>query len=284
MEFHSYVFCDSRLNFFAKHKFEENWRQPKQFIIITRMLLKWLCNISPHFWLSWCEYIVIYNQQSKEQQEVRRFETYPLLNEKVSKGLPNVLIVQHLRENIWMFTVVSWGHFWECFTYIMEWNVSIKFITAVRDPHIVSIFIGTIYMPYWRFLHFWNEMETVTCQKTRRSFSGRFGWIASVCTGVILLGFIVRFYPPSYFLHLITYLLIQSNHFDHCYVSKSERRNSEILRRALHAGGQTTNYRHKQSCFVLYYFALNLFWFANHGLLNCISIGSCFLFLLDKWR
>lgn len=144
------------------------------------MLLKWLCNISPHFWLSWCEYIVIYNQQSKEQQEVRRFETYPLLNEKVSKGLPNVLIVQHLRENIWMFTVVSWGHFWECFTYIMEWNVSIKFITAVRDPHIVSIFIGTIYMPYWRFLHFWNEMETVTCQKTRRSFSGRFGWIASV--------------------------------------------------------------------------------------------------------
>lgn len=248
------------------------------------MLLKWLCNISPHFWLSWCEYIVIYNQQSKEQQEVRRFETYPLLNEKVSKGLPNVLIVQHLRENIWMFTVVSWGHFWECFTYIMEWNVSIKFITAVRDPHIVSIFIGTIYMPYWRFLHFWNEMETVTCQKTRRSFSGRFGWIASVCTGVILLGFIVRFYPPSYFLHLITYLLIQSNNFDHGYVSKSERRNSEILRRALHAGGQTTNYRHKQSCFVLYYFALNLFWFANHGLLNCISIGSCFLFLLDKWR
>lgn len=65
--------------------------------MITRMLLKSLYNISPHFWLSWREYNVIYNQKGKEQQKVRRFETYPLLYEKVSKGLPNVLIVQHLR-------------------------------------------------------------------------------------------------------------------------------------------------------------------------------------------
>lgn len=155
--------------------------------------------------------------------------------------------------------------------------------SGARPPHSQYLHRDHLYaiLEVFTFLEW---METVTCQKTRRSFSGRFGWIASVCTGVILLGFIVRFYPPSYFLHLITYLLIQSNHFDHCYVSKSERRNSEILRRALHAGGQTANHRHKQSCFVLYYFALNLFWFANHGLLNCISIGSCFLFLLDKWR